>query len=71
MDEQPITVSMSCIHANIRRDLGWIPEIPLEQTLRDLPEWWTHRLFPNGSNILRTGITAAARCIGIANYPEN
>jgi GDP-4-dehydro-6-deoxy-D-mannose reductase len=28
----------------LRTHTGWVPEIPLEQTLRDLLDWWRHHL---------------------------
>ncbi len=35
--------------AKIRRDLGWIPEIPLERTLGDLLKYWIDRLSQAGA----------------------
>ncbi len=34
--------------SRIRRDLGWIPDIPLERTLADLLEYWIGRLSQTG-----------------------
>ncbi len=31
-------------NSKIRRDTGWSPEIPLEQTLEDLLAWWRDHL---------------------------
>jgi GDP-4-dehydro-6-deoxy-D-mannose reductase len=42
---RPVDVPVLCgDNTKLRRDTGWTPEIPLEQTLADILDWWRKEL---------------------------